>query len=81
MHPGVLAVSMRKYAYAVLLLAHTVPFPPTSNVEHELKHCDPKIPLVGSGGGGSPSMSPNRPSQASQISLCSPYPSSISPLS
>lgn len=35
MYPGVLAASMRKYVYAVLLLAHTVPFPPTSNVEHE----------------------------------------------
>ncbi len=35
MYPGVLAVSMRKYVYAVLLLAHVVPFPPTSDVEHE----------------------------------------------
>jgi hypothetical protein len=25
-YPGVLAVSMRKYVYAVLLLAHAVPF-------------------------------------------------------
>lgn len=38
MYPGVLAVSMRKYVYAVLLLAHTVPLPPTSNVVHEQKH-------------------------------------------
>lgn len=35
MYPGVLAVSMRKYVYAVLLVAHTVPFPPKSDVEHE----------------------------------------------
>lgn len=35
MYPGVLAVSMRKYVYAVLLLAHVVPLPPTSDVEHE----------------------------------------------
>jgi hypothetical protein len=35
MYPGVLAVSMRKYVYAVLLLAHAVPLPPTSDVEHE----------------------------------------------
>ncbi len=35
MYPGVLAVSMRKYVYAVLLLAHAVPLPPTSEVEHE----------------------------------------------
>ena len=35
MYPGVLAVSMRKYVYAVLLVAHTVPFPLTSDVEHE----------------------------------------------
>lgn len=28
MYPGVLAVSMRKYVYAVLLLVHTVPLPP-----------------------------------------------------
>lgn len=35
MYPGVFAVSMRKYVYAVLLLAHVVPFPPTSDVEHE----------------------------------------------
>ena len=35
MYPGVLAVSMRKYVYAVLLLAHVVPFPPTSDVEQE----------------------------------------------
>lgn len=35
MYPGVLAVSTRKYVDAVLLLARTVPFPPTSEVEHE----------------------------------------------
>lgn len=35
MYPGVLAVSTRKYVHTVLLLAHTVPFPPTSEVEHE----------------------------------------------
>lgn len=35
MYPGVLAVSMRKYVYAVLPLAHTVPLPPTRFVEHE----------------------------------------------
>ena len=29
MYPGVLAVSMRKYVKDVLLLAHTVPLPPT----------------------------------------------------
>jgi hypothetical protein len=29
MYPGVLAVSIRKYEYAVLLLAHAVPLPPT----------------------------------------------------
>ena len=29
-YPGVLAVSMRKYVYAVLLLAHAVPLPPTT---------------------------------------------------
>lgn len=34
MYPGVLAVSIQKYVYAVLLLDHTVPFPPTSDVEH-----------------------------------------------
>ena len=34
-YPGVLTVSMRKYVYAVLLLDHTVPFPPASEVEHE----------------------------------------------
>ena len=33
-YPGVLAASMRKYVYAVLLLAHTVPLPPISDVEH-----------------------------------------------
>ena len=35
MYPGVPVVSMRKYAYPVLLLAHTVLLPPTSDVEHE----------------------------------------------
>ena len=30
MYPDVLAVSIRKYVYPVLLLAHTVPLPPTS---------------------------------------------------
>jgi len=35
MHPDVLAVSMRKYVYTVLLLVHTVPLPPTKDVEHE----------------------------------------------
>jgi hypothetical protein len=35
MYPGALTVSMRKYEYAVLLLGHTVPLPPTSDVEHE----------------------------------------------
>lgn len=35
MYPGALAVSMRKYVYVVLLLAHTVPLPPTREVEHE----------------------------------------------
>ena len=35
MYPGVLTVSMRKYVYAVLLLAYAVPLPPTSEVEHE----------------------------------------------
>ena len=35
MYPGVFAVSIRKYVYAVLLLAHTVPLPPTRLVEHE----------------------------------------------
>jgi len=39
MYPGVLAVSMRKYVYAVLLLAHAVPLPPTSDVEHEYGAC------------------------------------------
>ena len=33
--PGVLTVSMRENAYAVLLLAHVEPFPPTSDVERE----------------------------------------------
>ena len=37
MYPGVLAVSTRKYVDAVLLLAHTVPFPPTSEVEGNVK--------------------------------------------
>ena len=48
MHPGVLAVSMRKYVQAVLLLAHTVPLPLTNDVEHGWKHCDPGRPFKGS---------------------------------
>ena len=48
MHPGVLAVSMRKYVQAVLLLAHTVPLPLTNDVEHGWKHCDPVRPFKGS---------------------------------
>lgn len=48
MYPGVLAVSMRKYVYAVLLLAHAVPLSPTSDMDHEWKHCEPVIPLEGS---------------------------------
>ena len=35
MYPGVLAVSMRKYVYAVLLLAQVVPLLSTSDVEQE----------------------------------------------
>ena len=35
MYPGVFAVSMRKYVYAVLLLAHMVPLSPASEVERE----------------------------------------------
>ncbi len=35
MYPDVPAVSMRKYVHPVLLLAHTVPLPPTRDVEHE----------------------------------------------
>lgn len=34
-YPGVLAESMRRYAQPVLLLAHTAPLPPASEVEHE----------------------------------------------
>ena len=35
MYPGVLAVSMRKYVHAVLLLTLVVPLPSTREVEHE----------------------------------------------
>lgn len=42
MYPGVLAVSMRKYVYAVLLLAHTVPLLPTTdgsvNDQYRIEH-------------------------------------------
>ena len=48
MYPGVLAVSIRKYVYSVLLLAHTVPLPPAGDVEQLQKHCDPLMPLEGS---------------------------------
>lgn len=33
-YPGVPAASIRMYAYLVLELDHTVPLPPTSDVEH-----------------------------------------------
>ena len=36
------------YVYSVFELDHTVPFPPTSDVEHAWKHCDPLMPLEGS---------------------------------
>ena len=47
MYPSVLAVSMRKYVYAVLLLAQTVPLPPTSFLQLQ-KHCEPVTLLEGS---------------------------------